>query len=54
MAATRIGALVVMVTVLFSVATVSAQDFHVDTTVEAVTRHETQELTRSVTFSQLE
>jgi len=55
MAATRIGALVVIATVLiatglFSVATVSAQDFHVDTTVEAVTRQDTQELTRSVTL----
>jgi hypothetical protein len=55
MAATRIGSLIVTATVLiatglFSVATVSAQDFHVDTTVEAVTRQDTQELTRSVTL----
>ncbi len=55
MAATRIGALVVIAAVvigtgLFSAATAVAQDFHVDTTVEAVTRRETQELTRSVTL----
>jgi hypothetical protein len=55
MAATRLGALVAIATVLiatglFSTATVSAQDFHVDTTVEAVTRRETQEMSRSVTL----
>jgi hypothetical protein len=55
MAATRIGALVVIAAVvigtgLFSAATAVAQDFHVDTTVEAVTRREIQELTRSVTL----
>ncbi|HUE12869.1 MAG TPA: hypothetical protein VMR25_01785 [Planctomycetaceae bacterium] len=50
MPATRIGALVVIGTALLWAQTAVAQDFHVDTTVEAVTRRETQELTRSVTL----
>jgi hypothetical protein len=55
MAATRIGALVVIAAAVIGAALLSsetavAQDFHVDTTVEAVTRRETQELTRSVTL----
>ena len=55
MAATRIGALVVIAafgigTGLFSAKSAVGQDFHIDTTVEAVTRRETRELTRSVTL----
>jgi hypothetical protein len=50
MAATRIGSLVVLVTAMFSAQHAFAQDFHVDTTVEAITRQNTQELSRSTTL----
>jgi hypothetical protein len=55
MAATQCGArlvlgLVLIGTGLLSAGAAVAQDFHVDTNVEAVTRRETQELTRSVTL----
>jgi len=55
MAATRFGMLVVLAAVLIGTGMVSreravAQDFHVDTMVEAVTPRETQELSRSVTL----
>lgn len=55
MAAIRIGARVATAAVVIgtwcsSTATALAQDFHVDTTVEAITPQQTQELTRSVTL----
>jgi hypothetical protein len=55
MAAIRFGALVVFAAVLIGTGMASremavAQDFHVDTTVEAVTPRETQEISRSVTL----
>lgn len=55
MAATRIGSLVVIAMAVVGTGTlltasVVAQDFHVDTTVEAVSRREMQELSRSVTL----